>query len=174
MSELLTPLPRPRTARPSRGGVPATGAHLLDWDWARYRLEDARNYWIATSSAARRPHTRPVWGVWLPAGFCFVTGSTAVRNLAVSREITVHLESGDEVVIAEGEATVLSAQADLSRLAEELHRKYRWALHLADGRLAGEGGQGGPAYLVRPRVVFGWAQNGESMTRWRFGPPGGR
>ncbi|MBP2478143.1 hypothetical protein JOF53_007015 [Crossiella equi] len=168
MSELLTPLPRPRTSRPTMGGVRAGGAHLLDWDWARYRLEDARNYWIATTSAARRPHTRPVWGVWLPAGFCFVTGSAAVRNLAVSREISVHLESGDEVVVAEGEATLLAAREDLARLAGALADKYDWHLRLADGRLTGQNGQGGPAYLVRPRVVFGWARDGESATKWRF------
>ncbi|UQT57067.1 pyridoxamine 5'-phosphate oxidase family protein [Streptomyces durmitorensis] len=41
---------------------------LLPWAWAAQRLTAARTYWIATTRPDGRPHTRPVWGVWLEDG----------------------------------------------------------------------------------------------------------
>jgi hypothetical protein len=54
----------PRASRPTQ---PAGywDSRPLPWQWARQRLVDARNYWIATVSSENRAHTRPVWGVWL-------------------------------------------------------------------------------------------------------------
>jgi hypothetical protein len=71
---------------------------------AEQQLVAARTYWIATTGPDGRPHCRPVWGVWLADGFWFSTGSLARHNLAANPQITVHLESGDEVVIVEGAA----------------------------------------------------------------------
>jgi len=60
--------------------------------------------WIATTRPDGQPHSRPVWGVWLDITFYFSTGSLATQNLAAQSAITVHLESGNEVVIIEGTA----------------------------------------------------------------------
>jgi len=65
------------------------------------RREPARG---APPEGASGPHTRPVWGVWRDGGFWFSTGSQARRNLEANAAITVHLESGEEVVIVEGVA----------------------------------------------------------------------
>src|SRR5207302_7821785 len=92
------------------------GGHLepvrLPWKWATERLSRARNYWIATTRQDGQPHSRPVWGVWLDDAFYFSTGSLAAQNLAANPAITVHLESGSEVVIIEGAAEVVGG-ADL-------------------------------------------------------------
>jgi len=52
-----------------------------------------------------------VWGVWLDDIFYFSTGSLAEQNLATNPAITVHLESGSEVVIIEGTAEPISDAA---------------------------------------------------------------
>ena len=77
---------------------------LLPWSWAQQRLEAARAFWIATSRPDGRPHCRPMWGVWLADGWRFSTGSLARHNLVANPQITVHLDSGTEVVIVEGAA----------------------------------------------------------------------
>ena len=41
------------------------GSAELPWAWATERLNRARNYWIATTRSDGRPHSRPVWGIWL-------------------------------------------------------------------------------------------------------------
>src|SRR5438552_15044970 len=91
--------PEPSQPRMFGGSV---GSAELSWGWATERLSRARNYWIATTRPAGRPHSRPVWGVWLDTTLYFSTGSLAAQNLASRPAITVHLESGSDVVIIEG------------------------------------------------------------------------
>jgi Pyridoxamine 5'-phosphate oxidase len=143
---------------------------LLPWAWAREQLETGRNYWIATTRPGGRPHTRPVWGVWLDDAFYFSTGSLAAANLESSDEITVHLESGNEVVIVEGTAALVTDTTLARRLCDAYNPKYRWDLD--------PNALPGPFYEVRPRVVFGWVSDDSgldggaafqgSATRWRF------
>src|SRR5215831_15103197 len=93
----------PASSRPRMFGT-YIGAGNLPWTWATERLIRARNYWIATTRPDGRPHSRPVWGIWLNNTFYFSTGSLAASNLSINPTITVHLESGSEVLIVEGVA----------------------------------------------------------------------
>ena len=97
--------------RASRAGFPGYGITedaegMLPWSWAVERLAVAHNYWVATASSERGPHTMPVWGLWHDDAFVFSTGAASrkARNLAADPRIVVHLESGDEVVLLEGSA----------------------------------------------------------------------
>jgi len=147
------------------------GAHtpvgeLLPWDWARRRLADAQDYWIATTCPDGRPHTRPVWGVWVEGGFWFSTGSLARRNLVENPLISVHLPGTDNVVVVEGFAEPGSDALDA---IAAYNAKYSWNFRPdGDGVVDGEGNEGS-AHLVRPGVVFGWATDMRAPTRWRFG-----
>ena len=90
---------------PEGYGVPETDEGVLDWSWAATRLESALNYWFATTRPDGRPHAMPAWAVWLD-GALYFEGSPMTRrarNLAVNPAVVVHLESGDDVVILEGE-----------------------------------------------------------------------
>ncbi len=42
---------------------PDEGDGLLSWSWARDRLTDAHDYWVATVSRDSAPHAVPVWGL---------------------------------------------------------------------------------------------------------------
>jgi hypothetical protein len=150
------------------------GGHLepvrLPWSWATERLTEARTYWIATTRPNGRPHSRPVWGIWLDNTFYFSTGSLAAENLASNQAITVHLESGSEVVIIEGVAEAVSEAALVERVVSVYNQKYHWDVdpkHLP-----------GPFYAVRPHLAFGWLSGPSgrdrgslfhgTATRWRF------
>ena len=99
----------PRVGRPSAptvyGFSRATGP-LLEWRDVEARLRDAHTYWLATTRPDGRPHTTPLWGVWVD-GALYVSGfpaATWARNLAANPACSAHLESGKEVVILEGTA----------------------------------------------------------------------
>ena len=153
------------------------GGHLepvrLPWSWARERLVMARNYWIATTHPDGRPHSRPVWGIWLDDAFYFSTGSQAARNLVTNSAITVHLESGSEVVIIEATAEVVNDAVVVKKVVKLYNEKYHWDVdpdHLP-----------GPFYAVRAQVAFGWLSDDSGLdrgasfhgtaTHWRFMPP---
>jgi Pyridoxamine 5'-phosphate oxidase len=108
-------LATPTAAPPVLYGAPAPPGDLLPWSWAEQQLVTARHYWIATTRPDGRPHCRPVWGVWLPDGFWFSTGSLARHNLLTNPQITVHLESGDQVVIVEGVAAAMTGRGGCRR-----------------------------------------------------------
>lgn len=146
------------------------GSAKLPWTWATERLTMARNYWIATTRSDGTPHSRPVWGIWLDNAFYFSTGSLAASNLVTRPAITVHLESGSEVVIIEGVAEPVSKATLVEQVVSLYNQKYNW--NMDPHNLPG------PIYDVRPKVVFGWhfdesELNPESSglktaTRWHF------
>jgi hypothetical protein len=75
----------------------------LPFSHAEERLTRSRNYWICTSRPDGRPHSIPIWGFWLDGAFYFGTArsSRKSRNLAHNAAVSIHLESGDDVVILE-------------------------------------------------------------------------
>jgi Pyridoxamine 5'-phosphate oxidase len=145
------------------------GTRLLPWRWAEQRLARARNFWIATTSPDGSPHSRPVWGVWQDGRFFFSTGSRIGRNLDREPRVTVHLESGDEVVILEGRGERVSDPAVVERFVAAYNARYGWELTASEV----EG-----LFSVRPRRAFGWLSDGSgedggalfgcTATRWRF------
>ncbi len=156
--------PRPAPPRiPAGYGVPtdASGAERLPWSWAVERLEAARNYWICTTRADGRPHAAPVWGLWLDDAVWFSTGRSSQkgRNLARDPRVVIHLESGDETVILEGE---VEEAAGLERYLDAYEAKY--AIRPDAAAL------GAAVYVLRPRVAQTWDERDYTGTavRWLF------
>ena len=147
-------------------GVATSSDGPLDWSHAEERLERARNYWIATTRPDGTPHAAPVWGVWVERSLYFGTGRSSVkgRNLAHSPELVVHLESGDDVVILEGEVEEVRARLSFDAIDAAYRAKY--------GMGVAEAGEDGAAwYVVRPKKAHAWLEDDfpNTATRWRFG-----
>jgi hypothetical protein len=161
--------PGPITDRPIMFGKAGLDPVLLPWSWAVHRLATARNYWIASTRPDGRPHTRPVWGIWHADAVYFSTGSLAITNLAQNPNITVHLESGAEVVIVESVAHTTDDVAELRPVALAYNAKYQWDL---------DPEHPDTWYVTRPQVAFGWIADDSGLdggaafhgttTRWRF------
>jgi general stress protein 26 len=157
----------PRRRRPPfKGyGVPGTEEGMLPWGWAVERLVAARNYWVATTRPDGRPHSMPVWGIWLDDAFFFGSGreSAKSRNLAANPAIVVHLESGDETVILEGLAEPV-VDDELERRVDEVYgTKYDFT--------PDSSGESDPWFVVRPKRVYAWTESGYpgSATQFDFG-----
>lgn len=161
-------LPEPTAGSPRLFDAPAPLADLLPWSWAEERLKRAREYWIATVRVDGRPHCRPVWGVWLPDGFWFSTGSSARENLVHNPNITVHSGDGQEVVILEGVAGRVDDAASLTALCQAYTPKYDYPISPVDGEVRDPSGTGGPAYRALPHKVIAWGRDMANPTRWTF------
>jgi len=148
-------------------GVPKSKAGLLSWEDIDKRLTDSRYYWICTVDTKGQPHTTPVDGLWLDETLYF-GGSPSTRrnrNLVNNSKVSVHLESGSDVVILHGEAGEQPPldRALAARLAELHGIKYGY------GFKAENFVSGGPGlYIFRPRVAFAWSQFPKDATRWDF------
>ena len=139
------------------------GSGLLPWSHVSERLETSRNYWIHTTRPDERPHVKPVWGLWFEDQFYFSTSpkSVTAQNLAINPSLSLNLESGDDVVILEGTAELVTDPTVLSRLDEVYYSKYAFHLVHEDS---------GHVYTLRHKVVFAWFERDftGSATKYRL------
>jgi hypothetical protein len=151
----------PTAARPKFPpgyGISKDPGGVLPWSWATERLLAGRNFWVATTRPDGRPHAMPVWGVWLDGAAYFGASpeSRKARNLARDPRVIVHLESGDEVVVLEGEAERVELD---ERIAEAFQQKYDWRPELP-------GGEGW--FRVSPSIAYAWLERDYPNTATRF------
>jgi nitroimidazol reductase NimA-like FMN-containing flavoprotein (pyridoxamine 5'-phosphate oxidase superfamily) len=154
----------PARRRPEFG--PAYGIHdapegMLDWAWADERLERSRNYWIGTADDDGRPRALPVWGVWIEDSVVFGTNarSRKARNLDRDPRVVVHLESGDEVVILEGEVETIEPTDEI---ADAFEPKYDWRPEV------GKPNDSTRWYRLRPQRAQAWLETDYPKTATRF------
>jgi PPOX class probable F420-dependent enzyme len=139
---------------------------FLPWSHAETRLERSRNYWICTARPDGRPHAVPVWGFWHEGALYFGThrDSRKARNIARNTRISVHLESGDDVVILDGDAEEIVDQKALAKQMDGVSRKKYGMPMMVNAETV--------MYRVRPRVVLAWTEKEfpKNSTRWEFKP----
>jgi PPOX class probable F420-dependent enzyme len=139
-------------------GISSEPEGMLPWSWAEERLASSRNYWIVTVRPDGSPHAAPVWGLWFDGAVVFSTSPESRKGLNLARDprVVVNLESGEEVVILEGEVEVIGLDEGMADAYEE---KYEY-------RPGGEGDW----FALRPRVAYAWLERDypRSATRFSF------
>lgn len=139
-------------------GIADELAGMVDWSWADERLAASRNYWIVTADENGRPRSAPVWGVWLDDSVVFSSHpqSRKGRNLARDPRVVIHLESGDEVVILEGEVEPAESTEEIAAAFEP---KYDWKPEVGSR----EGW-----FRLRPSRAYAWTEADYPETATRF------
>lgn len=140
---------------------------LLPWSWAEERLLSTRNFWLVTANGAGRPHSMPVWGVWMPdrerwGMGCDPTARKA-RNLAANDRVVVTTETTVECVSLEGRAVRLD-RSEGRPMAEAWAAKY----HAETGQTMETMTDfvlGGAMFEVIPERAFGMIETPEDFTR---------
>ncbi len=160
---------RPAVDRPDipyglRG--PKEGMGLLPWSRVSERMRGSYIYWVATTRRDGRPHSIPVWGVWLDETFYFSNGALTARNLARDPRVSVNLGNGEDAVIIEGVVEIASGKPLIKRINDAYREKYLW------------NGTQDEWYALRPHIAFAWlcpsaGMGAESVyagsaTRWRW------
>ncbi|MGB8362588.1 MAG: pyridoxamine 5'-phosphate oxidase family protein [Acidimicrobiia bacterium] len=160
---------RDRPQMPEGYGVEQAEAYV-EWDQVESKLQQSRNYWLATTRPDGRPHVVPRWGVWLD-GLFWYDGSPEtlhVRNLVGDPHCVLHLEDGMDVTIVEGRSVQSEPiTGELGeRLAAEYARKYgpeytpgpdAWSDEIA----------GGMRKLIAEKVLA-WTEFPKDLTRFIF------
>ena len=159
---------RPRF--PEGYGIPEHNEGLLPWNFIEERMSAAKNYWITTATRKGKPAATPVWGAWLE-GKLYFDGSPATRrgrNISNNPKVIVHLESGDEVVILEGEAVILKSapDRDLAQILSKAYTAKYGPLGYAPGP---ESWDRGGLFVFTPRIAMAWAKFPQDVTRWEIG-----
>ncbi len=157
---------------PEGYGTPENNDNLLPWSYVEERMTPARNYWIVTASHNGRPAATPVWGVWLD-GKLYFDGSPQTRrgrNIAQNPHVVVHLESGDQVLILEGQASILTAAPDRT-LATRLAAAYTQKYAAAGYSPTSEQWDAGGLFIFQPETVLAWTQFPQDTTRWKLSSP---
>lgn len=151
-------------------GLPEEQAEFryLLWEAISAQLAAARNYWIVTTRPDGKPHATPVWGLWLDEAFYFSCGkeSQKARNLRANPALVVHLESGDEVVILEGRAEMVTNRRILQKINQAYDEKY--SIRPLD--LEAETPSQDPFFTLILSKAMAWLENDfvGSATRWLF------
>ncbi len=125
----------------------------LDWSWVRDQLETAGTYWVVAPTSGH-PHPRPVWGIWADERLHLSIGSPALLSgLADGAPVTVHLDSGTDVVIVEGHRARSPGPAAGAgaELLAAYDRKYDWHYDVATY---------GPLTSVEPAKILAWRSGG--------------
>jgi hypothetical protein len=139
----------------------------LDWSWVEQQLVAAGTYWVVTRSPGH-PHPRPVWGVWLADELLLSIGSVILgRELAADHRVTVHLDSGTDVVVVEGRAAgVVTVPNAVDAFLEVYNPKYEWNYTIEEY---------GPPMRIVPTTVVAWRSAGwagregfQQAGKWSF------
>lgn len=144
-------------------GDPQYGFDPLSWEWVVDRMAVARNYWVATTRPDGRPRVTPVWGVWVDGSFWFFTDrkSLKARNAKRDPRVTVHLESGDEVVVLEGDLVDTTEPGAAKPVSDAYKAKYG---------VTATPDEGTALYSLAHRKVLAWLESDfpSTASRWTF------
>jgi hypothetical protein len=145
-------------------GISKKKEGLMSWEWVEAELTKSRNYWIVSTRPDGKPHVVPVWGVWMDGALYFGGDPNArrSRNIAQNPNVSVHLESGDDVVILEGVAGEV----------EDATIKRKFGAAAAVKFEMPELGQEpiGTTYQFKPHTAFAWLEKDypQTATRWKL------
>ena len=140
----------------------------VSWDYVEQELTKSKNYWLCSVHPDGRPHCVPRWAVFLD-GKLYYDGSPETRharNLEKNPYISVHLESGDEAIILEGEShAAKKPSAELARRLSEAYKvKYTQHGYAPEPDQWDDGG----LYVFTPRQCLAWTVFFENPTKFIF------
>lgn len=159
-----------KISRPSfpSGYLLDTPQQFVSWDVVEAKLYAAKNVWLGTVRPNGKPHTVPKWAVYV-RGRLFFDGSPETRharNLAKNPFVTLHLESGDDVVIVEGRC--VAVQTPSAELAQEIAASYTHKY--AQFGYSPEPNQwdDGGLFEIVPYTILAWTQFNRDPTKFTF------
>ena len=99
---------------------------FIPWNKIDNWLRAARSIWVSTTRPDGRPHSVPVWFIWDDHKVYFISAHNLQKskNLAQQSWTVVHLGDGDDVIILQGPATIVTEREELERIDTAYHTKY--------------------------------------------------
>lgn len=142
---------------------------FIPWGWVDRQLRATRSLWVSTTRPDGRAHAVPVWFTWDGHTLYFATHERArkAHNLKHSPWVVVHLGNGDDTIILEGNAELVTDEAELHRVDAARAEKYVDPKSGARDTILTEGTV---VYRVRVRHAMAWMYGDMAgRTDWWFG-----
>lgn len=129
---------------------------FIPWRTIDPRLGSGRSIWIATTRPDGRAHAVSVWYLWDGANPCLVTGrqTQKAKNVARNPWVVVHAGAGDDAIILEGSAEIVTDAEDRRRIDAACREQY---VDPHGGAQATIGNAGDNLYRVHVRCPMAWA-----------------
>ena len=140
----------------------------LSWDQVARKLTDAISYWICSVRPNGRPHAVPKWAVFVEDKI-YYDGSPETRhakNISKNPYVSLHLESGSDVVIVEGSAE--EVQNPKRELAEKIANSYSDKYSELGYSPQPDQWDDGGLYEMRIEKVIAWTFLQEDPTKFVF------
>lgn len=98
----------------------------ISWGWVDRQLRALRSLWLSTTRPDGRPHAVPIWFTWDGHALYFATHERAqkARNLEHTPWVVIHAGNGDDVIILEGRAEVITSAGELRQIDAARAEKY--------------------------------------------------
>lgn len=114
-----------------------------------------RSLWLNTTRPDSRPHSMPVWFTWDGHIVYFATHevSQKARNVQYQPEVVIHAGDGDDVIVMEGTAVLVTDEAEIRRVDADRGAKYVDPPTGARDTILLEGTL---LYCVRPTRIMTW------------------
>ncbi len=99
---------------------------VIPWNKIDTWLRGFRSIWVGTTRPDGRPHAVPVWYIWDGQTLYFASNRTSqkARNLSLQPSIVVHAGDGDDAIILEGRAAVVTDPNEWAHVNEAYGEKY--------------------------------------------------
>ena len=147
------------------------------WPDVLRAIDEAELFWISTVRPDGRPHVTPLPAVWHDVALYFCTGAEEQKGRNLARNPRCALTTGNNRwkegldVVVEGDATRVTDETLLRRLAEAWESKYHgdWHFDVEDGAFH-HGAGSALVFEVVPAKVLAFAKGEFAQTRFRFAP----
>lgn len=131
---------------------------FIPWSKIDNWLRAFRSIWVSTTRPDGRPHAVPVWYTWDGNHVFFISARhlQKSRNLASQPWIVVHAGDGDDVIILEGQAEIVTDRFELERVDAAYRAKYV------------DPGSGAQATIFEPEADL-YRVDVERIMAWEYG-----
>jgi PPOX class probable F420-dependent enzyme len=142
----------------------------IPWERADLLLRVTRSVILSTTRPNGRPHGMPVWFVWERPFVYFATGRSTqkARNLAGQSWVVAHFGNGDDVLMAEGPAEIVTNPDEQQRADAAYRAKY---VDPRKGKQASvfDNPEDDLYRITVTRVITWMYGNAGGWTEWRLG-----
>ena len=131
---------------------------FIPWSKIDNWLHAFRSIWVSTTRPNGRPHAVPVWYAWDGRNLYFISARNLQKskNLAGQPWVVVHAGDGDDVIILEGKAEIVTDRAEAERVDALYRTKYV------------DPGSGAQATIFEPEVDL-YRVNVKHVMAWEYG-----
>jgi len=159
----------PKISRPKLPkGYADKPVSYVEWNWVAEQMTNAEYYWLSSVRPNGQPHVVPRWGAFIDNKF-YYDGSPETRharNISENPHVTLHLESGYQVVIMEGTSKPAGKPGPelAKKLSQVITNKYASQGYSPEPNQWDEGG----LYVFTPSQCLAWTSFNEDPTKFMF------